>query len=1086
MGKRYSGKRPQNQPIFTRPDLMDFDKRRLFLARMSGSPTPHPTLTPSISVTYTIAASNAPAAWKARADAVCTGTNDHLYIQGGLDAGYDVLISPGTFNIESSLTLDSYNFLRGCGRGSILTTTTADVDIITAIGSSGSEKTGILLADFCVDGNAGGETNDVGIWLDYVDYSVINNVWSIDNGEEAIYVSRSDYNIISGNICGNSGADCDNIMLFTSTHNVIRDNYCYSSSGSDGIAVETNSNYNTVVGNRCYGNHTAGIGIVASAYNTISENICDSTTRIGIFVAGSSNTVMANICISNGEYGIEVYESSYNVLNNNNCQLNGYHGIYTKTSHHNTITGNFASENSQDTDNTYDDICLDASDYNNIQGNTCRAGGETNKPRYGINVSGATCDGNKIINNDLYDDGFVTAPYNNAGTGTIYLEPEDTRDFLKYFGDRTLFSGGAITAHGDADGSVAIASCTAWSKETDSDTADGVFFSYAGKAKQTLTDLSVNLIYLDYNAGTPQIVVATTPVTYGFQQDHILIGVVFRQGTAVHIFQSDNIGIQGINRAFMHAVEYHGAHRSSGLVTSDGGTLALSITAGIIYAGLNRQATTVDGSTWSYWWTDDSGSTWTEDTGISALTQEYNNIASGKVSLGTGKYGVHWVYVDYEGSHCHIVYGQGNYNANQAEEATVPAVLPPIVVGYGVLIAKIISHEGTNDLVITYPWTDVFTSSIATDHGSLGGLADDDHTQYIKHSLATAVSNFLVASGAGVFIKKTLAEVKTLLGIAADIATHAAIKSAKATLGHVIVEDASKVDVDGDGKLTLGSDVLLEADLENPPTEDESTKAPTSEWAYGHNDAGLSATVHAKVTGAHISQDFGASATRLRNIIATPIAGEILRILNCGGSCFAGDIDDNAGAHGGQGLDATHVPYDGDTYEDMFKNMSAYDGSDYWGQIILHNTTRSNSRKIVSADLVNKVLVTSASADDWADDDVITTESQTNEGSSTLEFFDIDISDFVGTSVDAIILFIAFDNQTAGGDTQNALFFHPYETYNMGKRQWMTSALASQKNTGSFTLAVISQKITVCAWQSGTNDNAVVLAVKGTIEFADT
>jgi len=51
------------------------------------------------------------------------------------------------------------------------------------------------------------------------------------------------------------------------------------------------------------------------------------------------------------------------------------------------------------------------------------------------------------------------------------------------------------------------------------------------------------------------------------------------------------------------------------------------------------------------------------------------------------------------------------------------------------------------------------------DHGGLGGLADDDHTQYVKHSLATAVSDFLVASGAGAFVKKTLAEVKTLLGL---------------------------------------------------------------------------------------------------------------------------------------------------------------------------------------------------------------------------------------------------------------------------------------------------------------------------------
>jgi hypothetical protein len=52
-----------------------------------------------------------------------------------------------------------------------------------------------------------------------------------------------------------------------------------------------------------------------------------------------------------------------------------------------------------------------------------------------------------------------------------------------------------------------------------------------------------------------------------------------------------------------------------------------------------------------------------------------------------------------------------------------------------------------------------------TDHGALTGLADDDHPQYIKHSLATAASDFLVASGVGAFVKKTLAEVKTILGL---------------------------------------------------------------------------------------------------------------------------------------------------------------------------------------------------------------------------------------------------------------------------------------------------------------------------------
>jgi hypothetical protein len=50
------------------------------------------------------------------------------------------------------------------------------------------------------------------------------------------------------------------------------------------------------------------------------------------------------------------------------------------------------------------------------------------------------------------------------------------------------------------------------------------------------------------------------------------------------------------------------------------------------------------------------------------------------------------------------------------------------------------------------------------DHGTNTGLADDDHPQYTKHALATAANDFLVASGAGVFVKKTLAETQALIG----------------------------------------------------------------------------------------------------------------------------------------------------------------------------------------------------------------------------------------------------------------------------------------------------------------------------------
>lgn len=42
-------------------------------------------------------------------------------------------------------------------------------------------------------------------------------------------------------------------------------------------------------------------------------------------------------------------------------------------------------------------------------------------------------------------------------------------------------------------------------------------------------------------------------------------------------------------------------------------------------------------------------------------------------------------------------------------------------------------------------------------------------TENVLHNLATAANDFLVASGAGVFVKKTLAEVKTILGFNTNV-----------------------------------------------------------------------------------------------------------------------------------------------------------------------------------------------------------------------------------------------------------------------------------------------------------------------------
>ncbi len=73
--------------------------------------------------------------------------------------------------------------------------------------------------------------------------------------------------------------------------------------------------------------------------------------------------------------------------------------------------------------------------------------------------------------------------------------------------------------------------------------------------------------------------------------------------------------------------------------------------------------------------------------------------------------------------------------------------------------------EGSTDFVMDDNWKTITLMYHQSVWFEVSRSSQDDLTQFIKHSLATAANDFLVASGAGAFIKKTLAETKTILGM---------------------------------------------------------------------------------------------------------------------------------------------------------------------------------------------------------------------------------------------------------------------------------------------------------------------------------
>lgn len=146
---------------------------------------------------------------------------------------------------------------------------------------------------------------------------------------------------------------------------------------------------------------------------------------------------------------------------------------------------------------------------------------------------------------------------------------------------------------------------------------------------------------------------------------------------------------------------------------------------------------------------------------------------------------------------------------------------------------------------------------------NLAGKSDTGHTHssYILHSLATDVSQFLVSSGAGVFVMKTLAELKTLLGLG-----NAAYKDTGTSSGTVAAGDDSRftnartptshnlVDTTGHPVTGLTTGHFLKA---------------TSATAYGFGAHGLTAsdvgaepTIATKNTA--FNKNYGATATDVK------------------------------------------------------------------------------------------------------------------------------------------------------------------------------------------------------------------------------
>ena len=320
----------------------------------------------------------------------------------------------------------------------------------------------------------------------------------------------------------------------------------------------------------------------------------------------------------------------------------------------------------------------------------------------------------------------VTLPV--IGTPT-YTHVEDLQTTFHSSG---WFSGGAISDAGGATIDVAVG--TGVIRATDSAIAQLLFFDWAASTGLAITANSIRYIGVEYNAGSPQVVVRTSN-----DFDHTTdfpLGTVVNEGGTLHIQNAPweigdhaNTMIQRLRglRPIARDVEV------GGLIFSETGTRNVAVTAGRLWRGLTKFAigaldTNPGGAADTF---DTYSSGGAEATGVAAWPNEQYDNAGTLTTMTNNRWANLWWYIELDGELV-MVYGTAQYVTQaQAENEAVPSVLPDRLQVHGILASRFIFQKSAGTAAeILSAFAATFATLGATDHGNLAGLADDDHTQY--------------------------------------------------------------------------------------------------------------------------------------------------------------------------------------------------------------------------------------------------------------------------------------------------------------------------------------------------------------------
>lgn len=310
----------------------------------------------------------------------------------------------------------------------------------------------------------------------------------------------------------------------------------------------------------------------------------------------------------------------------------------------------------------------------------------------------------------------------------------------------------------------------------------------------------IHLIYYDADGVLQQVANPSHAQTHTAIKNYCLVAYIyFDEDNNLGQLATELHGMAMDNETHLYLHETFGARYDSGFapgdfVISDGTDnedAQFSVATGIAFdEDLEFEMSAIAKLTGcEIWYRDGVNWRWTTEAGFSVQTTGTGRLAwdDGGVltEVTDGKYVLCHIIASHLGQDGEIiaVTGQNEYanvaDARDGAEVEMASLATPgTMLKEGIPVATIIFQTkntygnsvkakvvqtSTGENYIDWRTSALTGGVSAGDHGLLAGLGDDDHTQYILHSLATAENDFLVASGANTYVKKTLAETGAIL-----------------------------------------------------------------------------------------------------------------------------------------------------------------------------------------------------------------------------------------------------------------------------------------------------------------------------------